>query len=180
MAALLSRRLIGGLLAVALAAVGVALLVGALRGSDSANLAAVAGPGASQADAGDAHLAPGTPDPIYPSDPPTSGAHVVRAVTRDDVPLSDDELLTALELGDVVLAYGRRTDERPLAALADRLAGPFDPSLAASGEAVILDPLPSVAGTTALAWRHELHAASPTDPALASFATFWLGRGAQG
>ena len=170
----------GGLLAVALAAVAVALLVGALRGHDSADVSAPAGPGVEQSNAGDAHLAAGMHDPAYPTNPPTSGAHVVRVISRDDVPLSDDELLTALERGDVVLVYGDRRDERALAALADRLTGPFDPSLAASGEAIILDPSRAATGTTALAWRHVLHTASPSDPELDSFATFWLGRGTSG
>src|SRR4029077_18079026 len=62
-------------------------------------------------DLGHAHLQPGARQPGYNSDPPTSGAHVPVPVTRDGAELSDDQLLQALEVGDVVLMYG--SDQPP-------------------------------------------------------------------
>ncbi|MFL5924207.1 MAG: DUF3105 domain-containing protein, partial [Gaiellaceae bacterium] len=89
----------------------------------------------------------------------------------------DDELLHALELGDVVIVYPQRTPPAALRRLQDELAGPFDRDLAAAGQAVILNRDPSVEQVTGLAWRHRLRAATPGDPRLREFADFWLGKG---
>lgn len=96
---------------------------------------------------------------------------------RDGTQLSEDQLLHALELGDVVLLYGRRTPPPALRALQERVSGPFDPVLAANGAAVILGYRPGTDGVTALAWRRVLRAPSASDPALQQFADYWLGRG---
>jgi hypothetical protein len=97
---------------------------------------------------------------------------------RDGTRLSEDQLLHALELGDVVLLYGTKAAPPALRALQERVSGPFDPVLAANGAAVILGYRPGTNGVTALAWKRVLRAPSPTDPALQEFADYWLGRGA--
>lgn len=99
---------------------------------------------------------------------------------RDGTRLSEDQLLHALELGDVVLLYGTRTPPAALRALQERVSGPFDPVLAASGAAVVLAYVPGTEGVTALAWKRRLEAPSAADPALERFAAYWLGRGAAG
>lgn len=162
-------------------AVGVIAVLsgGLLAGRDNPGVSAgSSGPGAVSRDQGDAHLRPGAPRPAYDSSPPTSGAHVPVPVTRDESMLTDDQLLQALSVGDVVLMYGTRSPARPLRAVAAAAAAPFSPALAASGQAVILARRPGTAGVTALAWTRMLRVASPGDPALRAFAQAWLGRGA--
>ncbi len=137
------------------------------------------GPGQVFADQGTRHIRPGqAPGIAYDSNPPTSGPHVPVAVRHDQTTLSTDQLLQALEVGDVVMTYGSPQPPAALRALAIRVAGPFDPALAASGQAVLLDHLPGSRGFDALAWRHLLHVAAPGDGALSTFAEYWLGRGA--
>jgi hypothetical protein len=97
---------------------------------------------------------------------------------RDGTRLSDDQLLHALELGDVVLLYGTKSPPPELRALQKRVSGPFDPVLADNGAAVILAYRPGIDGVTALAWKRVLRAPSTSDPALQDFADYWLGRGA--
>lgn len=99
---------------------------------------------------------------------------------RDGTRLSRDQLLHALELGDVVLLYGTSAPPPQLRALQERVSGPFDPVLAANGAAVILARRPGTDGVTALAWRRILRAPSASDPAIEDFADYWLGRGAGG
>jgi hypothetical protein len=96
---------------------------------------------------------------------------------RDGTRLSEDQLLRALELGDVVLLYGTSTAPPELRALQEQLTGRFDPVLAANGAAVILAYKPGIDGVTALAWRRILRARSAADPAIEAFADYWLGRG---
>ena len=79
---------------------------------------------------------------------------------RDGTRLSEDQLLHALELGDVVLLYGTRAPPAALRALQREVSGPFDPVLAANGAAVILGYRPGTDGVTALAWRRVLRAPS--------------------
>jgi hypothetical protein len=99
---------------------------------------------------------------------------------RDGTRLSDDQLLHALELGDVVLLYGTSSAPSQLRALQERLTGRFDPVLAANGAAVILAYRAGTDGVTALAWQRVLRAPSASDPAIEEFADYWLGRGAGG
>jgi Protein of unknown function (DUF3105) len=99
---------------------------------------------------------------------------------RDGTRLSEDQTLHALELGDVVLQYGTQAPPAALRALQQRVSGPFDPVLAANGAAVILSYRPGTDGVTALAWRRMLRTPSASDPALQSFADYWLGRGSGG
>ncbi|HEX7290200.1 MAG TPA: DUF3105 domain-containing protein [Conexibacter sp.] len=98
-------------------------------------------------------------------------------IRRDQVQLGDDQLLHALELGDVVLLYGTSAAPPRLLALQAQVSGPFDPVLAANGAAVIFARRPGAEGVTALAWRRILRAPSAADPALEDFANYWLGRG---
>lgn len=159
----------------------IALLSGFFAGRDQAGVSGQANPpGQAFADLGHARLQPGDRRPAYNSDPPTSGAHVPAAVSRDQTGLSDDQLLQALQLGDVAIAYGSSVAPPQLVALARQVASPFTPSLAAAGQAVILDRRPGTVGYVALAWAHLLRVDRPDDPQLRQFATFWLGRGAQG
>jgi Protein of unknown function (DUF3105) len=179
------RRTGLALLTVVIALAAVIALLLFLQNRDRSQLhdatAASDVPGQLFPDQGRAHLPAGErpPEP-YASDPPTSGAHAPVAIRRDGARLTDDQLLHALELGDVVLLYGTRTPPPGLATLARRLAGPFDPALAASGQAVVLGYRPGVEGVVALAWRHIERASGAGDPALEAFASYWLGRGAGG
>jgi len=104
-------------------------------------------------------------------------AQAPATIRRDGVELSDDQLLHALELGDVVLLYGTSVPPQQLRALQEQVSGPFDPVLAANGAAVILARRPGMDGVVALAWRRIQRAPSPSDPALEDFANYWLGRG---
>jgi len=97
-------------------------------------------------------------------------------IRRDGVPLTRDQLLHALALGDVVMVYGTSAPPQQLRALQQTVSGPFDPVLAASGAAVILARRAGTDGVVALAWRRMLHARSAADPALQDFADYWLGR----
>jgi hypothetical protein len=157
----------------------IALLSGFFQSRDNGQLAGGAtGPGRHFHDMGDATLRAGELRPAYDSSPPTSGPHVLEVVTRDRVRLSDDQLLSALALGDVVILYGERRAPRALVRLAAAVAGPFTPVLAAAGQAVILSPSPGITGIIGLAWTHMLRVQRASDPELARFAAFWLGRGA--
>lgn len=98
-------------------------------------------------------------------------------IRRDAVRLSDDQLLHALALGDVVLVYGTSAPPPQLRALQEQVSGPFDPVLAANGAAVILAHRPGTDGVVALAWRRILRAPTPSEPELERFAEYWLGRG---
>jgi len=105
-------------------------------------------------------------------------AQAPAAIRRDAVRLSDDQLLHALELGDVVLVYGTRTPPQSLRALQRKVSGAFDPVLAANGAAVILAYRAGTDGVVALAWRRMLQVPAASDAALEDFADYWLGRGA--
>ena len=105
------------------------------------------GPGVLEPDRGaeqfgdDAPATPASP----PADPPTSGPHKAEAVTRQAVELSDDQILTALAQGNVVIAYDAEDPPPALVQLQEDTAGPFDAELAAAGQAVILARRPASA-----------------------------------
>ncbi len=178
------------------AAIGVASLVlsvgliivlsGYFAGRDQAGLSGSTGspapppPGQAIADQGHAILRPGQPHPAYDSNPPTSGPHRPIPIRRQGRRLSDDQLLQALEVGDIVLLYGNRRAPGQLRVLTRRLASPFSPGLAASGRAIILGRRPGTHGVIALAWDHLLRVRTPGDPTLRRFIAYWLGRGASG
>lgn len=159
----------------------IALLSGYFAGKDPAGVSGTASPVGEQfRDLGHAQLQPGQPHPVYDSNPPTSGAHVPEAVRRNQARINDDQLLQALESGDVVIAYAGRRPPAGLVSLADQIAGPFTPSLALAGQAVILARRPGTVGLVGLAWAHQVHVSAPNDSLLREFAQYWLGRGASG
>jgi hypothetical protein len=141
---------------------------------DSQLSAAPAGPGELQPDHGAAHDGPARPSG---GEPPTSGTHRPEPITRDRTRLTDDQLIHALELGDVVVLYGTRKPAPELVRLQREIAGPFDAELAAAGQAIVLAPRPGAGPATALAWRRILKTGDPADPQLREFAETWLGRG---
>jgi hypothetical protein len=179
------RRAGGTLLTIAIALAGAVGVLLYFEGQDTSQVhqssGATAGPGQLLPNQGDTHLRPGQrPAQPYASDPPASGPHVPTPIGSDapGTQISDDQLLHALELGDVVVFYGGARPPAALVALADRLAGPFDPALAAAGQAVVLARRPGTQGALALAWRHVLRVPGARDPQLDAFASYWLGRGA--
>jgi Protein of unknown function (DUF3105) len=152
---------------------------GLLAGRDAAGITGSAGGlGQRFRDLGHAHLASGRPRPRYDSDPPTSGAHRPVAVERQGAVLSDDEILQALEVGDIVILYGTRQPPPGLEVFSQRVAGPFSAALAAAGQAVVVGRRAGTAGLIALAWTRRLQVRAPTDPALHSFVQAYLGQGA--
>ena len=166
-------------LAVAFGAI--ALLSGFFAGRDQAGVSGTGSvPGLRFADLGHAHLNPGQPHPRYDSNPPTSGAHVPEPVGADGQQLSDNQLLEALELGDVVVMYGTPSPPPGLRSLVSSLAAPFTPTLATAGQAVVLARRAGTVGVLGLAWAHMVRVARPSDPLLRSFIGYWLGRGASG
>ena len=180
-------RRVGGAIVTALVALagGIGLLLFFVARDDAPvdkqdRSAEVKGPGQAFPDQGAKHVPPSQRGQVrYDSDPPTSGPHVSEAIRRDGIVLTDDQILHALELGNVVLVYGSAKPPAGLAALAqDVSGGPFDPALVSAGQSVILARRPGTRGVVAVAWRHLLRAPSPSDPQLRQFAEFWLGRGA--
>jgi hypothetical protein len=111
------------------------------------------------------------------ADPPASGPHRNELVTRDRQEINDDQLVQALQLGNVVILYAGARPAPALVRLQKDVAGPFDAELAAAGQAVILARRAGAGPATALAWQRILRASDPSDPALRQFAEFWLGRG---
>ena len=159
----------------------IVLLSGFLTARDQAAVSSVgSGPGQAFADLGHAALRPREARPRYDSDPPTSGPHQPAGVRRDGEPLTDDQLLGALQAGDVVIVYGGRRPPAGLEQFARSVAPPFTPALAATGNALLLAPRRGTVGIVALAWAHLLRVRQSSDPALREFVGFWLGRGAPG
>ncbi len=158
----------------------IALLSGYFAGKDAANVSGAATPVGEQfRDLGDVQLQPGQPHPAYDSNPPTSGAHVPEPIIADNLKLNDNQLLQALQEGNVVIVYGTPRPPHGLGALARSVSGgPFTPTLAAAGQAVILARRPGTVGLTGLAWTHLVHVSAPNDSLLHAFAAYWLGRGA--
>jgi hypothetical protein len=169
------RRALLAVVGVALAVAAVAAVFLIATGRDDSQLAGPQGPGELQPNRGASHSGPAA---VSGDDPPTSGTHEPRLVTRDRREITDDQLIHALELGDVVVLYDAR---RPPAALEqlqeDVMGGPFDAELAAAGQAVILARRAGAGAATALAWRRILRADDPSDSNLREFAEYWLGRG---
>ncbi|MDQ6834722.1 MAG: DUF3105 domain-containing protein [Actinomycetota bacterium] len=164
-------------------AVGVIVLLsgGLLAGRDNPGIYGSSGAlGVQFRDLGDRQLAAKVPDPRYDSTPPTSGAHHPAKLEHDATGLSDDQLLQALAAGNVVFMYGTPRPPSGLRALADSIAAPFSPALAAAGQAVIVARRPGTTGVLGLAWTHLVHVRIPADPQLRSFTLFWLGQGAGG
>ncbi len=177
------RRLLALLLGTVLVTGGVFALLLAFNARDDAGLGgqgAAAGPGDLQPNLGSRHLEPGQHVPPESlSEPPTSGAHHDRLPTREGR-LSPDEILHALELGDVIVFYDAKRPPAALRALQRDVSGPFDPEVAAAGQQVILARRKGAGAATAAAWRRLLRTDDPSDPRLREFAEAWIGRGVRG
>jgi hypothetical protein len=159
--------------------VAIALLSGFFTGRDNPGFSgADAGPGIAFKDLGHAHLQPGQPHPPYNSNPPTSGPHVPELVTANKSELNNNELLEALEVGDIVIEYGSPTPPPGLEQLARQVAPPFNPALVATGDELILAHRPGTKGLIGLAWARMIRTSSAADPMLKVFASYWIGRGA--
>jgi Protein of unknown function (DUF3105) len=162
-----SRQALTALLIAGSASAACLVLILILAGRDEAPVAPAGGPGALQRT-------------VRPGDPPTSGTHRTVRVTRDGRPLSRDAILTELAAGNVILFYDAARPPARLRALQRDVAGPFDPEVAAAGQAVVLARRPGTPGVIAAAWRRLLRASSPRDPRLREFVDAWLGQGARG
>jgi hypothetical protein len=178
------RRLLVVLLGVVVAGAGLVALVLAFASRDDSQLSAAAeGPGELQPDRGASHLpaedAGGEIVVRLPPDPPTSGPHRDELVTRDRRPLTSDQIIHALELGNIVILYQGDEPAAPLVRLQEDVGGPFDAELAAAGQSVILAPAGGAGAATALAWRRVLRVDDVRDPTLREFTEHWLGRGLQ-
>jgi hypothetical protein len=174
------ERVVIGVVSLVVAVVAIAALSGVFAANDQPGVTgATVGPGMAFADLGHAHLAAGAPAPRYNSNPPTSGPHIPEPVLRAETRLNHNQVLQALELGDVVVMYAGPTPPPGLAALA-RAVAPFSPALAQAGQAVILARRPGTHGLIGLAWTRMLRVSDAGAPALHDFAQFWLGRGAPG
>jgi hypothetical protein len=99
-------------------------------------------------------------------------------VRHDETQLSDDQVLQALSLGDVVIIYGTSRPPPGLRGLAAANGGRFSPALAAAGQTVVLARRPGTRGLVALAWTRILHVADASDPRLHDFIVLYLGQGA--
>jgi hypothetical protein len=120
---------------------------------------------------------PGEVQEVGEGEWPTSGEHRRELVTRDRRELTDDQILSALEVGNVVILYEGREPAPALTRLQADVAGPFDAEVAAAGQAVILGRRDGAGPATALAWRRVLETDDPADPRLREFTEAWLGRG---
>jgi hypothetical protein len=178
------RRALAVLAGVVLVLGGVVVLQLVLSSRDDAGIdgsGRAAGPGELQRDLGSRHLPAGQHVPPGSlTDPPTSGAHHPRLPTRDEAVLSPDQILHALELGDVILFYRGAHPPAALRRVQEDVSGPFDPEVAAAGQQVILARRAGVDGVVAGAWRRLLRTSDPADPRLREFAEAWIGRGAHG
>jgi hypothetical protein len=172
------RRLLAVVAGTLLLAGGLLGLTFLLAGRDAPKVGATTGPGRLEPDRGARHLPAGERASVPAGALPTSGPHRPELVTHDRRALSDDEILHALELGDVVILYDAPDPGSALVRLQDDVAGPFDAELAAAGQAVILARRSGAGPATALAWRRSLRVDDSADPRLREFADAWLGRGA--
>ena len=105
-------------------------------------------------------------------------------VGSDGAVLTNDQILTALAAGGIVLIYGGAAPPPGLAQLAQATGGRFSPARAALGESVILARLPRIDGIIALAWTRMLPitglvtVTGRNDAVLRQFIESWLGQGA--
>ncbi|MDQ6606783.1 MAG: DUF3105 domain-containing protein [Actinomycetota bacterium] len=175
------ERVAIGVASLALSIGLIAVLSGFFASRDQAGVSGTADTiGQGFRDLGHAHLRPGDRPPVYDSNPPTSGAHVPELAPGQEARLNNDQLLQALEVGDLVVVYGGRNPPPGLREFARAVAGPFSSSLAAAGQAVLLDPRPGTVGLIGLAWARMVRVSAANDALLRTFAQHWLGRGAPG
>jgi Protein of unknown function (DUF3105) len=147
-----------------LAATACAVLITILANRDKAAVQSEDA-AALEPDRGAKHVQDGPQTPASPpAQPPTSGPHRPEPIEKDQTELSDDQILEALHLGNIVVAY---EDDPPT----DLQQDEFSPDLAAAGQAVILDHRPGIGPTTALAWRRR------STERLSEFIDAYLGQG---
>jgi hypothetical protein len=159
---------------VLVAVAGLIVLALAFNARDDPEVAgAPTGPGELQPDRGSGHDAAASVTDEWP----TSGPHRDQLVTRDRRRLTDDQILHALELGNVVILYDAPDPGAALERIQEEVAGPFDAEVAAAGQAVILARREGAGPATALAWRHVYETPDSQDPELREFTEAWLGRG---
>jgi hypothetical protein len=169
---------VGGIVLCLLVVGGLLVLANSVDSPDVSSSAGK-GPGTLYPDQGKRHLALGEEAKVkFNSNPPTSGPHIPDPVLRDGVRLTNDQILQALERGNVVVFFDSPRVGRGLRKLQRSLTGSFVPQVAAAGQALILARLPGTKGVIAASWRHLLKVRSPSDPALLGFANYWIGRGA--
>ena len=149
------RRILGGLVTVAVALAAVVGAIVLLQSRDDAKVGSAEGPG----------------ERVEARCPEQRAG-----IARDARPLSEDQIAQALALGNVVLRYRGARAPAALRELQEELSGPYDAEIAAAGQSVIL-----AAGgerVEGLAWGRRVDARSPEDPELRAFAEAWLGEGA--
>lgn len=115
------------------------------------------------------HLLPGAPEPMYITDPPTSGAHRTGPPSWGvvDQPLERPVQVGVLEGGGVVVQYRDPADAAALRGLA--------------GEHVVVAPNPTLpAPVIATAWRQKLTCTAVDLEALRGFVDDHAGRGPGG
>ena len=164
------------------AVVGLLGLAGVVAGilffssRDQSKVTQTGAPGVLLPDQGDRHLR--TPRRVkYATTPPASGPHVVKAIHRDGELIDADQLLSALELGNVVLLYPGHGSPPPLLrAVQNADSGALDPALLQTGNQVVIARYRGVVRVTAMAWRHWLVGNATEDPGVQAFADYWLGR----
>lgn len=157
---------------------GIVALLAVVQARDEADLGGgePSGPGQVQPDRGARHGA-SAPE-VSAEDLPASGEHAPAAAPRDQAELTGDEWLHALELGNVIIAYGSDEPGDALLRLQEDLAGAYDPELAAAGQSVLLAHVEGLAEPTAVAWRRTLEFQDPAAPEVREFVEAWLGTGA--
>jgi hypothetical protein len=151
------RRVLGGLLVVAVSLAAVVALVLVLQARDDAEVGGAGGPG----------------ERVTDRCPPQPAS-----VIRDRRRLSRAQLETTLAQGNVVILYAGERPTVELRRLQRDVSGPFDVEIAAAGQAVILAPGPQPFGYDARAWGRRLSVEVPQDQRLREFAEAWLGEGA--
>ncbi len=160
---------------------GIVALLAVLQSRDEADFGGsgggeAQGPGQLEPDRGARHGA--SAPAISAEDLPASGEHAPAAAARDMTELTGDEWLHALELGNVIVAYGSEEPGDALLRLQEDLAGAYDPELAAAGQSVLLAYVEGLAEPTAVAWRRTLQFQDPAAPEVREFIEAWLGTGA--
>ena len=92
------------------------------------------------------------------------------------VPAQAGQDAEVLQAGNVILVVGRG-QVAGARKLAEELAGPPSRALRDAGQAVLVEEGPGRGGIVAVAWKRQLRAETPDDPALREFVEYWLGRG---
>jgi len=107
------------------------------------------------------HLLPNAPEPVYRTDPPTSGPHVMNPTVEGAVaqPLPRPVQVGVLERGDVLIQYGPAVSGEAQAQL-----------VGLAGDRVVVAPNPGLsASVVATAWHTKLNCGGVDASALQSF-----------